>query len=205
MHEPTHVIDPDDSPFADGIESEPIQDIPYGEYKPAPEPSPEPALEKSEPVAEEDLEPAPEEPAVDDPAAQVIFRIQVSAKHLSFASPVFKTMLKGGWKESTNFLQKGTVEFTAESWDAEALLILFRAMHGQYRLITQKLTLEMLAKVTVIDDYYECKDALFIMSDKWMRNLDERIILANYRNLILSVWVSWFFQLPGQFKNRHRL
>ncbi|KAJ5761059.1 hypothetical protein N7520_008215 [Penicillium odoratum] len=147
MNEPTHIIDPDgevimilrntDYPFADGIE-EHLESTPAEDIEPAPE---------------EDLEPAPVEPAVDEPAAQIIFRIQVSAKHLSFASPVFKTILKGGWKESITFLQKGTVELTAESWDVEALLILLRAIHGQYRLITQKLTLEMLAKVAVIADY----------------------------------------------------
>ena len=43
-------------------------------------------------------------------------RIQVSAKHLILASCVFKKLLTGGWKESVTYLQKGSVEITAESW-----------------------------------------------------------------------------------------
>ena len=70
--------------------------------------------------------PAVDTPASDDlpleaPAAESLvnscLRIQVSAKHLIFASSVFKKMLSGTWKESTAFLQKGSVEITAESWD----------------------------------------------------------------------------------------
>ena len=116
------------------------------------------------------------------------------------ASPVFKNILTGGWKESMTYLQKGSVEVTAESWDIEALMILLRAIHGQYYHIPRKLTLEMLAKVAVIADYYDCKEALCFLTDVWLKNVDENIPTAVSRDLILWLWIAWFFQLPSQFK-----
>jgi hypothetical protein len=72
-------------------------------------------------VEEPTEEPATEEPAADEPVAQepvtkertcvplveTCFRIQVSAKHLIFASSIFKKILTGGWKESVAYLEKG--------------------------------------------------------------------------------------------------
>ncbi|KAJ5424577.1 hypothetical protein N7445_010550 [Penicillium cf. griseofulvum] len=150
------------------------------------------------------VEPAAEEYAAEESAAEFgtpnYVRIKVSAKHLTFASSVFKNILTGGWKESFTYLQKGSVEITAESWDTEAFLILLRAIHGQYYYIPRKLTLEMLAKVAVIADYYECKTALYIMKDIWIDNLEENIPPIVSRDLILWLWIAWFFQLPSQFK-----
>jgi hypothetical protein len=189
----------------------------------------EPAVEESaadEPAAEEPAveefaveESAAEESAADEPAVEESaakgsaaeesaaefgtlnhIRIQVSAKHLMFASSVFKKILTGGWKESITYLQKGSVEITTESWDTEAFLILLRAIHGQYYYIPRKLTLEMLAKVAVIADYYECKTALYIMKDIWIDNLEENIPPTVSRDLILWLWIAWFFQLHSQFK-----
>lgn len=159
-----------------------------------------------EPTAEEPTaeEPAAEESAAEESAAEFgtldYVRIQVSAKHLTFASSVFKKISTGGWKESITYLQKGSVEITAESWDTEAFLILLRAIHGQYYYIPRKLTLEMLAKVAMIADYYECKTALYIMKDIWIDNLKEKIPRTVSRDLILWLWIAWVFQLHSQFK-----
>lgn len=167
--------------------------------EPAPEPAPEPTP-MEEPVSEQ---PAVEGPAVEkiwEPFDENCFYIQVSAKHLIFASPVFKRILTGGWKESIAYLQKGSVEITAEDWDIEAFLVVLHAIHGKYKDISRKLTLEMLAKVAVIADYYECKESLYLITDVWINSMEERIPTTYSRDLILWLWVSWFFQLPSQFK-----
>jgi hypothetical protein len=172
----------------------------------------EPATE--EPATEE---PATEEPATEEPATEELdtdeaaaesqmhqprdrreLRIQVSAKHMIFASPFFKKTLTGGWKESQNYLQKGSVEITADDWDSEALLIILRAIHCRYNQIPRKVTLEMLAKIAAIADYYDCKDVLYIMRDIWINSLDEKVPTCS-RDLILWLWVSWFFKLSTQF------
>ncbi|KAJ5951227.1 uncharacterized protein N7479_009640 [Penicillium vulpinum] len=127
------------------------------------------------------------------------FLIQVSAKHMMFASSVFKKTLTGSWKESELYLKKGSVEVTADGWDSEALLIILRAIHCQYNQIPKKVTLEMLAKISVIADYYDCKDVLYIMTDIWIGSLDEKVTTCS-RDLMLWLWVSWFFKRPTRFK-----
>jgi hypothetical protein len=94
-------------------------------------------------------EPAVEELAAQEPAETGIveqpdgscFRIQVSAKHLALASPVFKQILKAGWKESLTYLQKGSVEITADSYDIEALLILLHSFMARTTKHREKLPL----------------------------------------------------------------
>ncbi|KAJ5654534.1 hypothetical protein N7490_001537 [Penicillium lividum] len=199
---------------------EPAIEEPAAEEPAAEEPAAEePVVEEpvvEEPVVEEPVveEPVVEEPAVEEPAAEEpavkeysadfsdssCFRIQVSAKHMMFASQVFKNILTGGWKESIGYMKKGSVEVTAESWNIEALLIVLRAIHGQYYDIPEKLTLEMLAQVAVIADYYRCKESLHILKGIWINNLEESIPTIFSRELVLWLWIAWFFQLPSQFK-----
>lgn len=75
---------------------------------PGPAPIRDPVTEQH--VAEQ---PVVEEPAVEEkicePIVERCFYIRVSAKHLIFASPVFKRMLTGGWKETIEYLQKVSI------------------------------------------------------------------------------------------------
>jgi Periplasmic protein TonB, links inner and outer membranes len=156
-----------------------IQTPPEAASAPSPEPTPmeDPAAEEPVPEPAASPEPAPmenpipeqhvaEQSVIEDHAVEEIcepldescFYIQVSAKHLIFATPVFKRILTGGWKESITYLRKGSVEITAEGWDIEALLCVLHAIHGKYYDVPRKLTLEMLAKVAAIADYYECRE-----------------------------------------------
>ncbi|KAE8309380.1 hypothetical protein BDV41DRAFT_580579 [Aspergillus transmontanensis] len=201
---------------------EPAVEVPVEEPPDVPveEPAIEMPIEEPDievPIEEPTIETPIEEPAIEipveepvreqietdlvrEPLDEIYFRIQVSAKHLILASPVFKKILTGGWKESVTYLKKGSVEITAESWDIEALLILLRAIHGQQYLVPRKLTLEMLAKVAVLVDYYDCKESVYIWSTIWIDALEEKIPKTYSRDLLLWLWVSWVFQLPAQFK-----
>ncbi|OAX83944.1 hypothetical protein ACJ72_01685 [Emergomyces africanus] len=135
----------------------------------------------------------------DEALSEREYRIQVSAKHLTLASPVFKKTLLGNWNESVTFLQKGSVEITTTGWDIEAFLILLRVIHCQPNDVPRELSLEMLAKVAVIADYYECKEAMGLFLEVWIGKLSG--VPANYsRDLNLWLWISWVFQLPSQFK-----
>lgn len=128
--------------------------------------------------------------------------IQVSAKHLISVSPVFKSMLTGFWKESVTFsnLQKGYIEITADSWDVDAFLILLKIVHCQLNHVPRKLDLEMLAKVTVIADYYKVEVVRFF-SDIWIKALDRAYPEEYSRDLILRLWIAWFFRLSPQFRS----
>ncbi|KAL2803057.1 hypothetical protein BJX63DRAFT_440444 [Aspergillus granulosus] len=188
MDRPTHVIDPDgeviivlrnaNTPFA-----EPSGDIITQEFL-----TTSPGLNNNIEDAAEDFpteEPATKESTKESAESthaeqydEICFRIQVSAKHVILVSSVFKKMLTGGWKESIAYLQSGSVEL----------------------IIPRKLSLEMLAKVAVLADYYDCREAVDILADIWIIALDESVPTTYSRDLILWVWVSWFFQLHDQFE-----
>ncbi|RAL17422.1 uncharacterized protein BO97DRAFT_430430 [Aspergillus homomorphus CBS 101889] len=110
------------------------------------------------------------------------YRIQVSAKHLALASSYFKTLLGGSWKETTTPFPSGFIEIAANGWGIDALLILLRIVH-----------------FTVLADYYQCKEALGFFSQTWIAELDQQLPTTYGRDLILWLWVSWFFGLSEQF------
>lgn len=171
---------------------------PEHDLEPEPEPEPEP---ESEPELEPEHEPVDEFTQEIDQHQSV--HIQVSAKHLMLASPVFKSMLTGSWKESVTFskLQKGYIEITTESWDVDAFLILLNIVHCQFNHVPHKLDLETLAKVAVIADYYKCKEVVRFFSNIWIEALDGEYPKEYSRDLILRLWIAWFFRLSSQFRS----
>lgn len=132
--------------------------------------------------------------------------IRVSAKHLTPVSPVFKSFLFGGWKESSTFLETGSTELIVSGWDLEAFLVVMQMIHSQHKKIPRKVNLELFAKITIIADYYKCKDAIGFFSDVWLDDLNSNSDLQNRiactfsRDLMLWLWISWMFRRAEQFK-----
>lgn len=142
----------------------------------------------------------------EEEAEENCFRIRVSAKHLTLVSPVFKSLLLGGWKESSTFLQTGSTELIVSGWDLEAFLVVMQMIHNQHTKIPRKVSLELFAKISVIVDYYKCKDAIGFFSDVWLDDLDSNSELRNKlactfsRDLVLWLWISWIFRRAEQFR-----
>ncbi|KAJ5629485.1 hypothetical protein N7528_003142 [Penicillium herquei] len=128
-------------------------------------------------------------------------KFQVSAKHLIHASPIFKSMLTGGWKESVGYQQNDPAEITAEDWDVVAFSIVLNAVHGKFYQIPKSPTLEQVAKVSVIADYYQLKETISVMLPVWSPVLSEGIEQFSFRDLRMSVWASWFLGADEQFKD----
>ncbi|RHZ57294.1 BTB/POZ domain-containing protein [Aspergillus thermomutatus] len=127
-------------------------------------------------------------------------RIQVSAKHLMLASPVFKKALSGKWKEGSTFVRTGSVEIDTEGWDVEAFLILLRILHCQHHRLPKRVSLELAVKIAVLADYYECNDLVGFIRDAWIDHLREELPKTYSRNLILWLWIAWYFKFPIKFK-----
>jgi hypothetical protein len=102
------------------------------------------------------------------PAAELPTSFKVSSRHLILASPYFRRMLKGGWKESQTLNTDGFVSIPVLDADPQAMLILLNIIHGHASKIPRIITVEMLAKIGILVDYYECSDALDIISDVWI-------------------------------------
>ncbi|KAJ3544218.1 hypothetical protein NM208_g3183 [Fusarium decemcellulare] len=91
---------------------------------------------------------------------------QVSSRHLSIVSPVFRAMIEGKYKESQPNHQ-GLMEIGASEWNAQALLILLDIIHGHHRDVPKTLDLEAIVQIGFLVDYYDCLEVVEIFFDRW--------------------------------------
>ena len=125
-------------------------------------------------------------------------RIRLSSKHLTLASPVFKKMLQGPWREST--VSSGCQTVDASEWDVETTLILMNILHSRVRSVPRTISLEMLAKIAVLVDYYECYEALELFVDIWIEKLSRNLPTEYGRDLVLWLAISWVFSKDTLFQ-----
>jgi hypothetical protein len=127
----------------------------------------------------------------------------VSSRHLALASGYFKSSLADdGWIEGQTSATDGKYHLSASDWDPEALLILLQILHLRNRSVPRSPTLEMLAKVAVLVDYYRCREAVEVLSEIWINNvkLISPVPSTYGRDLVLWMCIAWVFKLPTEFK-----
>ncbi|KAL1853951.1 hypothetical protein Daus18300_011618 [Diaporthe australafricana] len=124
---------------------------------------------------------------------QVLFRL--SSRHLISASPYFRAMLTGPWRENTSRSDDSLYTLDASDWDEEAFQILMNILHGNFKDLTQSVDLELLGKIAVLVDYYKCHDAVTIYAELWMTGLRKEKYVAEdqCRDLALWLFVSYVF------------
>jgi hypothetical protein len=141
----------------------------------------------------------PEEP--EEPEEESI-HYHVSSRHLMLSSPIFKRMLtQNGFAESVRNELDGLFHIPALYWDAEAFLIVLQIVHGRNKQVPREVTLEMLAKIAVLEDYYYFGEALDVFTEVWIQKLVMSPIPTVYdRDLVLWIWIAWVFDIEEQFK-----
>ncbi|KAI1370165.1 hypothetical protein F4677DRAFT_458078 [Hypoxylon crocopeplum] len=195
----------------------------YGEPIPEPEPKPGPSFEselgvEGEPSIED--EPTVQqtndsgshaEPAIADveltvdgngtssPDVPTAVQFRLSSRHLVLASKYFEHILRGPWKEGTPAIPDGCRCVDAEDWDEDAMLILMQVIHGRNHQVPRSVTLEMLARIAVLVDYYKCHEAVTIWSDMWINALRRTLPATCNRDLILWILVALVFEQQSLF------
>lgn len=103
-------------------------------------------------------------------------------------------MLDGNWKESTLTSDLHYL-LDASDWDTDAFQIIMDIIHGRSRRVPRSLNLELLAKVAVLVDYYDCHDTVKFFSDTWIENLQtwKHRSPQLCRDLILRLCISYVF------------
>ncbi|KAH7248242.1 hypothetical protein B0J15DRAFT_400997 [Fusarium solani] len=130
---------------------------------------------------------------------QVCYQMLASSAHLTQASPVFRKMLNGLFTEAVADSQ-GLYRITTTGWDPEALVIVLDIMHGHSRSVPRQLTLEMIAKVAMIVDYYDCLEIVEVFAGIWVDALAESQSGTYGKDSILWLLVSWVFQRQDIFE-----
>ncbi|KAJ2979490.1 hypothetical protein NUW58_g7185 [Xylaria curta] len=128
-------------------------------------------------------------------------RLQVSSAHLKLASRYFQKALGGEFREAQPNID-GLLCIDASHWDRKALIIVLQIIHGQNRQVPKTLDLEMLAKIAVIVDYYDCHEVFDAFAELWLHRLKGRLILLHKldRELLFLLLVSWVFRWAYEFK-----
>ncbi|EFE32510.1 uncharacterized protein ARB_00695 [Trichophyton benhamiae CBS 112371] len=207
MDQLVYLIDPDgevdivltnpDAPVAIFDENQFEQEVPQPAVENTREDSRRPR-EKHRRKRKRSSSPSEPTPAVQQTTKAVRFR--VSSKHLALASPVFKSILSTSWPESATITEKGSVVVSADGWDVKAFKLFLRILHCQHNLIPRKVSIEMLAKIALITDYYECKFVLAFFSEAWIRALADKKPSRYSRDMILWIWICWYFRLAKEFQ-----
>ncbi|KAE9580325.1 hypothetical protein CGMCC3_g3891 [Colletotrichum fructicola] len=127
----------------------------------------------------------------------------LSSRHLALASRYFASMLKWTGKEASTKKIDGLHYVDASGWDAQAFLVVMKAMHGKFRGISRCVDLEMLAKVAAIVDYYDCHESLEPLSTIWIEMLSKASPLPKTcdRDLLLWLLVSFVFRNETMFQH----
>ncbi|KAJ1337313.1 BTB/POZ domain-containing protein [Microdochium nivale] len=134
-----------------------------------------------------------------DPGCTSEIRMRLSSRHLVLASPYFRKMLRGEWQEANP--QPGREHcIEAEGWDVEALLLLMRVIHGRNRNVPRSVDLEMLAKIAVLVDYYQCHESVDILRQLWIAELRRDLPSVYGRDLVLCLFVAWVFSEDEIFR-----
>jgi len=138
-------------------------------------------------------QPAPSESIQPD----VVYK--VSFQHLICTSPKFKSELTS-WSESRK-KDDGFYHVGTEGWNPEALVIFLNILHLRYRQVPRSLSLELLAEIAKLVDYYRCWEAFDLIADVWITQVRKtHPVPMNYcRELMLWMLISWVFKLDTEF------
>ena len=119
-------------------------------------------------------------------------RMLVSSRHLCLASSTFRNMLQGPFLEA--FDNNGLIrEIRAVDWDALAFLIVQDIIHGHNVLVPSSVSLELLAKIAAIVDYYDCHDVTEPFIDRWIQDLRSSFPSSYGKDCVLWMSISWVF------------
>ncbi|KAK8071902.1 hypothetical protein PG996_005250 [Apiospora saccharicola] len=154
----------------------------------------------SEPVGLASMSCSPPLPPTDQSCNQADIRMRLSSRHLILASPYFKKMLLGPWRESTSVLGSSHFVIEEEGWDDDALLILMHVIHGRTRSVPRFVSLETLAKIAVLVDYYQCHEVVEFVTPIWIGRLKWSLPQEYCRDLVLWCLVSWVFSEADLFQ-----
>ncbi|KAH8663761.1 hypothetical protein BGZ61DRAFT_462586 [Ilyonectria robusta] len=129
--------------------------------------------------------------------------MRVSSRHLILTSPVFQTMLDGPFKEGT-ICESGR-QIITRTWDVEAMTIILNIIHGRHREVPRSLSLETLAKLAVVVDYYEFHEVVEVFVDVWLNTSTKDLPTAYGKESTLWLLVSWVFGQAEIFETMTRL
>lgn len=145
--------------------------------------------------------------SLDSSSGYAEFEAKVSSKHLALASPYFNAMLTGPWLEAESRVDGSRyVKLDQEEgFDHEALGIVLDIIHGKTRRTPRFVELEMLAKISVLVDYFQCYEPLEIFVEVWAKELSDPLPALLDRDVVFWILISSVFHQKAIFESATRI
>jgi hypothetical protein len=121
---------------------------------------------------------------------RVTFR--VSSQHIDLASERSRRKKSQLW-EDEKVHDDVFIHMEYDEWSTAALLIVLNTVHCRTRKVPKSVTLEMLAKIAVIVDYFEFQEAVEPFRNGWIAELWKCRPSGYCRDLLLWILVSHVF------------
>ncbi|KAF7886461.1 hypothetical protein EAF00_010564 [Botryotinia globosa] len=125
--------------------------------------------------------------------------ILVSSKHMSFASPVFKAMLTGEFREAVELREKGRTEIPLPDDDVGAMITLVKVIHGRFKSVNKYPNLVLFAKLAILVDKYQCHESTEFAVKIWTANPRPVPWSRSWYNTACWLCVAWVFGLDDEF------
>lgn len=152
-------------------------------------------------------EKAGEENSADTETTKVIqIRYLVASKCLQLGCSYFRKLFSGEWRDTIE-KKGGMFIVNAEEWDQQAIYALMNIIHCQGKKVPNTVSIENLAKVAAVVDYYGCHAAARFHARSWIRSISDKDRPATYcRDAVLLLftcvtfnWPTIFLDLTGVF------
>ncbi|KAH8432722.1 uncharacterized protein LDX57_010349 [Aspergillus melleus] len=104
-------------------------------------------------------------------------------------------------EEGSTLQENGAVEIPIEGWDTEAFLILMNIFHCRHSALPRTPIIEMMAKVGVLTDYYDCLSSVQIFADRFAPEIGALRSADGIRDWVLRLWIAWVFRQDRIWKD----
>lgn len=122
----------------------------------------------------------------------------VSSKHMSLASPVFKSMLGPRFQEGSTLRSKGKVEIPLPDDHPVAFGIVLDIIHCRLGKVPLKVDLDLLAHIAILVDKYQMVHVADVFIDIWTKALPSPPSTLE-DNLLPWLAIAWVFDLSKEF------
>ncbi|KAM6476150.1 hypothetical protein HDV62DRAFT_257696 [Trichoderma sp. SZMC 28011] len=149
-----------------------------------------------------DSKPKEESSKPKDADSKPTVQMRLSSKHLTLASKYFQKLTANNWKESKDSTPEFSYSYVinANDWDEKALLLLMNIIHGRTSKVPRYIDLELLAKMAVLVDYYQCHEVVAFFSQTWLSSIFIVIPRKGERDFMLRLVVCLVFSETFNFQ-----
>ncbi|KAM0551758.1 hypothetical protein ACHAPJ_008326 [Fusarium lateritium] len=124
-------------------------------------------------------------------------RMRASSSLLTLVSPVIKNILRLPFTYSGHSDHPAR-ELEVDGWDAEALAIVLKVIHGRHRQVPRKVDFVLMANIAIIADYYQCAEALQLSAELWY-SFGDKPPTEFSEESVMWLGISWTFSWPTLF------